>query len=692
LELRRGRLNNCSCAGELVFTPSVAAATVNTGLSPPRAHLFERLFEPISVGPITLKNRLQLLPHNTLYDLEKLTAYLERRALGGVGLIEVSMATAIRDLGEFPEGPVDAWPYKGYDEAISPYYRSLSRRMHSHGVKVFMELSAAGGNRSAARGPSSIPAGMKRVTPRAFDEAGIAAMVEDHAAAAKLLQAGEFDGIDLHATHGMLLEEFYSKATNRRTDRYGGALENRVRVIREILTRVREETRGEMAVGMRIDAADMLPGGNTLDDEVAVAKALEDRLDFLNVDLGFEHQWMHIAIAPLYQKPGYQLESTRAFKRAMPKLVVGAAGRIIDPVMAESILEDGVADLIGMTRALIADPDFPIKVREGRLEEIRACLGDNQKCIGSMNRNLPMKCTVNPLVGREMEAGLEALWKARISKKVLVIGGGVAGLEAARVAAKRRHTVTLYERSAELGGQLNMAKSLPAREELGSILPWYAAQLRHLGVKVEFGKDVSSQEAADRAVVDEKPDFVVVATGSRPIRDGVQAYDYAPIRGHELAITLDEVMSGAPVAREVLIVDDSAFVEGLALSQVLAERGSHVEIVTRDPAPGMDLQWSLQLPYLYERAFRANVVFTPNSFVREVREDGVTLYNIYTGEETTRGGPLTVVFNTGRMPNDEPYSFFKGKVAQVITVGDCNLARREMGEVIAEAFELTRNI
>jgi 2,4-dienoyl-CoA reductase-like NADH-dependent reductase (Old Yellow Enzyme family)/thioredoxin reductase len=658
----------------------------------PLADLFERLFEPISVGPVTLKNRLQLLPHNTLYDLEKLTAYLERRARGGVGLVEVSMATAIRDLGEFPGGPVDAWPYKGYDEAILPHYTRLSRSIHGHGAKVFMELSAAGGNRSAARGPSSVPAGMKRVTPRAFDEAGIAAVVEDHAAAAKLLWAGGFDGVDLHATHGMLLEEFYSTATNRRADRYGGSLENRVRVIKEILDRVREETRGEVAVGMRIDAADMLPGGNTLDDEVAVAKALEDGLDFLNVDLGFEHQWMHIAIAPLYQKPGYQLESTRAFKRALPKMVVGAAGRIIDPVMAESILEDGVADLIGMTRALIADPDFPIKVRDGRIEELRLCLGDNQKCIGSMMRNLPMKCTVNPLVGREMEAGLEDIGRASVPKKVLVIGGGVAGLEAARVAGERGHSVTLYEASPELGGQLKLARSLPARAEIGSILDWYVAQLSRLGVRVELGKDVHSQEAADRAIIDERPDSVVVATGSKPIRDGAQAYDYAPIGGHELAVTLDDVLRGTPVARDVLVLDDSAFVEGLALSQLLADRGSRVELVTRDPAPGMDLQWSLQLPYLYERALRANVVFTPNTFVREVRGDGVTLYNIYTGAETTRKGPLTVVFNTGRMPSDEPYSFFVGKVAQVMTVGDCNLARREMGEVIAEAFELTRKI
>jgi thioredoxin reductase len=373
-------------------------------------------------------------------------------------------------------------------------------------------------------------------------------------------------------------------------------------------------------------------------------------------------------------------------------MVIGAAGRIVDPVMAESILEDGIADLVGMTRALIADPDLPNKAREGRLDQIRFCLGDNQKCIGSMLRNMPMRCTVNPLVGRESEANLEPLPPAEVRKKVLVIGAGVAGLEAARTTASRGHEVVVYEGSSVLGGQVNLARRLPGRDDFGIVLRWYESQLRQLGVRVEYRREIASTDAADFVLAEERPDFVVIATGSRPITDGMQQFDYSAIKGHELALTVDQVLSGAEVGKDVLILDESGFVEGLSLSEMLAKRGSKVELVTRDPAPGLETRWSLQLPYLYERSLRAGVVFTPNTFVSEIRQDSVSLFNVYTGDASSRRGQITVILNTGRIPNDGPYSLFRGKVGSLVTVGDCNLARREMGEVIAEAFELTRTI
>jgi thioredoxin reductase len=309
-----------------------------------------------------------------------------------------------------------------------------------------------------------------------------------------------------------------------------------------------------------------------------------------------------------------------------------------------------------------------------------------------MLRNMPMRCTVNPLVGRESEANLEPLPHAGVRKKVLVVGAGVAGLEAARTAASRGHEVVVYEGSSVLGGQVNLARKLPGRDDFGIVMRWYESQLRHLGVRVEYRREIGSAEAADFVLAEERPDSVVIATGSRPITDGMQQFDYSTIKGHELALTVDQVLSGAEVGGDVLILDESGFVDGLSLSEMLAKRGSKVELVTRDPAPGLETQWSLQLPYLYERSLRAGVVFTPNTFIREIGLDSVSLFNVYTGDAISRRGQITVILNTGRIPNDSPYSLFRGKVGSLLTVGDCNLARREMGEVIAEAFELTRSI
>jgi pyruvate/2-oxoglutarate dehydrogenase complex dihydrolipoamide dehydrogenase (E3) component len=246
--------------------------------------------------------------------------------------------------------------------------------------------------------------------------------------------------------------------------------------------------------------------------------------------------------------------------------------------------------------------------------------------------------------------------------------------------------------SSKIGGQVNLARMLPGRDDIGMVLRWYEDQLRRHAVRIEFGERIESPEGAAEVLAKERPDVVVIATGSRPIRDGMQQFDYSAIQGHELTLSIDQVLTGAEVGREVMILDESGFVEGLALSEMLSKRGSKVELVTRDPAPGLETQWSLQLPYLYERAFRAGVTFTPNTFISQVRADSVTLFNVYTGERAIRRGSITVILNTGRTPNDEPCSLFSGKVGTLLTVGDCNLARREMGEVIAEAFELTRTI
>ena len=656
--------------------------------------MFEKLFRPLKVGPVTVKNRIQILPHATLYDLQRLTEYCQARAKGGAGLIEVSMVTPVEDIGEFPGGPVDAWPYKGYNPAIVSYYKHLVDAVHGYDCKVFFQLAMAGGNRGAKRSISPMPGGPSRVTPRALTETEIGEIVRAHGVAAKFMQEGGADGVDLHASHGMFLEEFYSRATNRRTDRYGGSLENRLRIITEIIQEIRAATKGrDFAIGMRLNADEKFAAGNDLNEQIQIAKMLDGQLDLLNADIGYENQFTHISIAPMYAPFGFQIPAVAEIKRVLKKTVMGATGRIVDPGLAEQILSRGEADLVGMTRALIADPEMPNKLREGHLEEIRSCLGDNQWCIGNVEKGISMRCTVNPVAGREGE--LKDLGSPPIKKKrVLVVGGGLAGMEAARTCAIRGHQVFLYEKEKQLGGQMLYAASLPNRRDLISISRWYEKEIQRLGVDVRLNLEIqSTEEIVDFVFSETKPDCVVLAAGSRPIRDGTQSFDYRAVPGHEYAITGDDLLSGKVQAgKNVLILDESAFIQGLGLAEKLARNGSKVELVTRDNAPGAELHWSLQLPYVYENALRAGVRFTPNTFIREILRNKVILYNIYSGEEFAREPIDTVVLETGRLPNDDLWKLFSGKVRECYTVGDCDIAGRQIGDAISTAFDVARKI
>jgi len=655
--------------------------------------LFERLFQPLKIGPVTIKNRIQILPHATLYDMKKLASYCTARAEGGAGLIEVSMVTPVEDIGEFPQGQVDAWPYKGYDPRIVDYYEELTTGVHKFGAKVFFQLAMAGGNRGAHRSISPFPGGPSRVTARQLTESEVEDIVRAHGVASKYMQMGGADGVDLHASHGMFLEEFYSKATNRRTDRYGGSLDNRLRIITEIIEEIQKSTHDEFAVGMRLNADEKFAAGNDLAEQIEIAKKLDGRLDFLNVDIGFENQFTHVSIAPLYAPFGFQIPAAAKIKQVLSTTVMGATGRIVDPGLAEKVLSEGSADMVGMTRALIADPELPNKLRDGRLDEIRSCIGDNQMCIGNVERGQMMRCTVNPTVGREGE--LARLWeRAPKKKRVLVIGGGLAGMEVARTCAMRGHEVFLFEKENQLGGQMNLAAALPKRGDLISISRWYEKEIKRLGVEVRLNSEIQENEELVNFVLSETlAECIVLSTGSLPIRNGAQSFDYQEIKGHEYAVTGDDVLGGrAKFGKNVVILDESAFIQGLGLAEKLARAGSTVELVTRDTAPGNELHWSLQLPYVYENAMRAGVRFTPNSFVREITKTQVVLYNIFTGEETIRSPVDTAVLETGRIPNDLLWTLISSKVRESYIVGDCNIAGRQIGEVISDAFDIARKI
>ena len=500
--------------------------------------MFEKLFSPLQIGPLTIPNRIQVTPHELQYLDNGLVSntmvdYYEQRAMGGTGLLEVSQL-AIKPAGDWKQDSARRHPIQSIPEIV-PGLKRLADAVHPHGSKIFMEVAQW----TRVVGPvSSIPF-ETGVMLDELTQDDIREIQRSYRTAARYVKEAGFDGIDLHGTHGALIEHFYSPAMNRRTDRYGGTIEGRLTFLFELIEMLRSDLGDGMALGMRLCADERLEAGVTPEYAVKIVQLLDGRLDFINVDSGSSGRFealnqFALQTQPLYVEKAYGLYMSEPIMKVAGRTKIGIAGRITDPVVAESIIESGRADYVGMTRALIADPELPRKAREGRLEEIRPCIGTLQDCWGrSVAHEWPMHCTVNPAVGFEGTRGQQARGEASgvRRKKVLIVGAGVAGLEAARASSERGHEVVVYEREAEVGGQVNLARLLPGRADVSAILPWYRTQLKKNGVRIETRKGIGSPEEARFIVEEERPDVVLIATGSAPIRTGIQMITFREITG-----------------------------------------------------------------------------------------------------------------------------------------------------------------
>ncbi len=578
---------------------------------------------------------------------------------------------------------------------IVPGLSNLATSVHDYGAKIFMELSAW----THLYGPVSSVPFESGLTLNELDESTILQIQEDFVRGATLIKKSQFDGIDLHGTHGALIEHFYSPLINRRTDRYGGSLENRLRFLSELIDIVRDSVGDSIALGMRLCADEKYAGGVTPEYAVELAKLLDSRLDFLNVDNGASSQFEAVnqhalQTQPLYVETGYGTYMSEPIKKAVSKTRIGIAGRITDPLLADSILEKNQADFVGMTRALIADPELPNKAREGRLEDIRPCIGTLQDCWGrSVSREWPMHCTVNPVAGRELTRGAGKMKRASARKKILIVGAGPAGLEAARVASEKGHSVVIYEKSGELGGQVNWAKLLPGRADIGSIITWYWEQLRKNGVRVELHKEVPADPAVVQFVIEEeRPDSVVVATGSTPIDNGLQMITFAPVPGWDLpnVRTVDELLkSGEPLGGRVVVADSTTYIEGPGMSEYLARKGAeNVILVTPHPHVSPELSLYNQLVHVVRRLATSGVTVIPFSWLRRIGSNGtVVVYNIATGEERELESDY-VVLNTGRRQSNELAAIFRTLGEEVFEIGDCMIAGGRIGGAIESGYSI----
>ncbi|MCX5998150.1 MAG: FAD-dependent oxidoreductase, partial [Chloroflexi bacterium] len=522
-----------------------------------------RLFTPIKIGKLQLKNRILMPPMIERLATdgtpnEAVTDFYAARAAGGVGLIvltpgiiDVSMASPIQ-LGI-------------YHDRFIPKLRDFTDVIHSNGASIGIELMHLGRQGGEIKGyepvaPSPIPWSPNERVPRELTVGEIEDLVEKFADGARRAREAGFDLVELHACHGYLLSGFLSPSANKRSDRYGGDVAGRARFVVEIVQRIKEKVGSDYPVSCRINGADYVPGGVTLETARSTARLLEQAgADLISVSSGAYGSYP--VIVPPYDQPrGCNVPLAEGVKKAVG-VPVAVAGRLDDPLVADEVLVLGKADLIAMARGLLADPDLPNKALKGEFREIRKCIACNV-CI-DLEGTKPIACTVNPEAGREREMRISA---APRSKRVMVIGAGPAGLEAARVAALRGHHVSLYEENDRIGGQWVLAAKPPHKGDHLGLLDYMSWHLAKLGVEVHLGQNVTE------AMVERlKPDVVVLAAGAVPL--------VPPIPGvkRDAATTACDVLKGRAVGHRVLVV--GVGMTGLETAELLAEQGKEVVVV-----------------------------------------------------------------------------------------------------------------
>lgn len=627
------------------------------------------LFSPIQIGKVTLRNRIVFLPHGINFAIQDLPGereayYFAERAKGGVGLIIYG--------GQFVHqgGP---WTHvNALDPNVVDRYKRITDMVHQHGSRIIPQIlhlgsrhkeSEAGLDWRMPYGPSQWHKEGTAVREMTHDQ--IKQVVEDHITAARHAKEGEYDGAEVRLNTG-LLKEFISPIANRRSDQYGGTIESRMRLPLECINAVRSELGGGAIVGVRMCVDEVVPGGYGVEvgQEIARIVAASGQVDYINTALGAREPMGRVGglytTLPYPLPLGHGVYAATAVKQ-VTSIPAIAHGRINDPFQAEQILAEGKADLIGMARGLIADPQFPNKAKEGSLDDIRKCFGYHDVCQQRNNRDRPVTCVWNPSSGREKQLGIGTLKQAKVAKRVMVIGGGPAGLKLAEVAARRRHQVILYDKDKELGGQINLAVRLPYREHLGEIPGYLTQQLGKLGVEVHTGVEVTPA-----MVMSSGADTVVVATGSLPYVPPIPGVDQANV------VTLWDVARDRGLkGNSILVYDLLGDQASASMIELLLDQGKKVQVVTPQAVVGAGILSETLL------AWKRRVDGKPLVWIMEANVSAVSGNNVKvvsslgTEREWTIGNVDTVVLACGGTPNDGLYRALGGKVSDLRIVGDC---------------------
>lgn len=684
-DLAEMRAAPTAAAGEIIDHMTESSAVdmqVNQSDSSKEIHVMAsqcKLFlSPIKVGQTMVKNRSVLSSHETHYkfteddnDGEWYADYIDARAKGGCAFIVAGAIMIHRSSS-----------YKGLSapepEILMLKMRRLADRVHKHDTKILAQLLHTGRemNMDDALLPqwafSAIPSPIFEETPHEMTVAEIKEVIDSYVKYSVVTKEAGYDGIELHGTHGYLIQQSWSPWANQRTDEYRCGMN----FVTELLNKIRDAVGKDFIVGIRISVDDLMPGGMDNAKMVEVAEYLEStaQVDFIDTSAGGLTSHYGFTIGPNYVPLGAFVPMIAKIKAALKTTPVIAAIRINDPMQAEAILENGYADMVVMTRAHIADPDIVNKAAEGKFDDIRHCIGCIQGCIKRIFEGRELTCTQNPITGRERK--YEHIPSISRKAKLVVVGGGVAGMEAARLGAERGFDVTLFEKDQELGGQVRlMCKSIPEREEFNETVRWRKKQLETLGVDVRTGTAVDAATIKGLGA-----DKVVIATGALPRNIGVPGSD-AP----NVFTDLEWVTEGREIGDNVLIVDKTGRPQGLVIADHLTKQEKKVTIVTQQWFPGQNAGF-LNIVFLYQGLLQHGTKFIPNSALAAVNDGEVTIVNVYSFQTTELGRFDTILTITPPIANDGIYRELLAAGVDCIAIGD-SLAPRDAQTAIRDGFD-----
>jgi len=665
---------------------------------------YPHLFSEWQIRNTTVANRVVFAPTcptwvRSPYEgrfTEQAVAYYEERAKGGCGLIIIG-GTIIHKEALYSEFN---FPGLWKDDQVEGLAK-VADAVHRHGCKLACQLLHVGLRASHISktdpaydfdadwymvAPSQVPTGEypNAPTPKELEEHEIEEILGWFESSARRAIAAGLDGVEFHMSHGYLPWQFLSPLYNHRTDRWGGSYENRLRFPIEAMRRIRAAIGDEAWLGYRINSTSFWPGDLELEDIERIVADLECEtdIDFVDLSAGVHHSYIH---TPMTYEDGWEREYTRAIKKVSSKPVL-LVGRITKPEVAEELVASGDADAILLARQMFADAEWAVKAREGRDEDIRRCVAANY-CWRSVIRGGRVQCIYNAAVGREAAWGAGTLDRVGSPKRVLVAGGGPAGLEYARVAAARGHEIVVAEREEKVGGHVRAFAALPGRAPFAGIASWLGEQAQ------KNGAEIRTSTTADAALADGF-DHVVVATGSRYRGDGFQGQTAGPLPGHETGncVAWDDVALGrVEVTGSVLVLDDLQDAAAPLTAVKLAEAGASVRLVTRWPMFGMETIPEVYFIWIQSRIYESGVELTTDHFVKEIAGLRVTLFNVYAPDREIEVDADCVVMATGRRSENDLYHALREQGRSVEMIGDA-IAPRTTYEAVYEGHRQARKL